>query len=71
MYYKEDLYSIETEYPPQVYDSVSTQITTTFLGRTHVYAETLTLNTASYGNGDYMLYSSTVYTGRNKYLCLD
>jgi hypothetical protein len=24
-----------------------------------------------YGNGDYILYSSTVYTGRAKYLCFD
>jgi hypothetical protein len=58
IFYKQNVYSIEKEYPPQIYDSVSTQTTTTFLGRTPVYTETLTLNTASYGNGDYILYSS-------------
>ena len=52
IYYKQNVYSIEKEYP-QIYDSVSTQTTTTFLGRSPVYTETLTLNTASYGNGDY------------------
>jgi len=65
IYYNQDVYSIDREYPPQIYDSVSTQTTTTFLGKT-VYTETLTLNTASYGNGNYQLYSSTVYTGRDR-----
>jgi hypothetical protein len=30
IYYKQNVYSIEKEYPPQIYDSVSTQTTTTF-----------------------------------------
>jgi hypothetical protein len=35
--------------------SVSTHKTTTILGKT-LYTETLTLNTESYGNGDYIYY---------------
>ncbi len=52
IYYMQNVYSIEKKYP-QIYDSVSTQTKTTFLGRAPGYTETLTLNTAYYGNGDY------------------
>ena len=34
IYYKQNVYTIEKEYPPQIYDSVGTQTTTTLLGKT-------------------------------------
>ena len=57
-------YVNETEklFPPKLYNSSTSEITTTFLGKT-VYYQTFTLNTTdiTYGSGVYEIYASTSY----------
>ncbi len=54
----------ERQYPPKAYTSISGEVPITFLGQS-VYTQTITLNTTgiTYGSGDYILYSSSVYVG--------
>jgi len=52
--------TIERQYPPKNFDSSTTETTTTFLGVTS-YTETLTINSFSYGVGNYIIYSSSTY----------
>jgi hypothetical protein len=54
--------SIERQYPPKAYTSSSANETTiTFLGKTNIIYDTITLNQIdiSYGSGEYLIYSST------------
>jgi hypothetical protein len=44
-----------------MYDSSTSEIATTFLDK-KVYTETTTLNTATYGNDCYILFSSKTYS---------
>ena len=60
----------ERQYPPKLYNSASVETTTTeILGKT-TYKQTLTLNTTgiSYGSGDYIIYSSSVFTSGDQSL---
>jgi hypothetical protein len=59
---KQDIYTAERQYPPKLYDSSIEETTTTFLNKT-VFTQTTTLNTAgiTYGSGDYIIYSSSVF----------
>jgi len=52
------------EYPPKLYDSVSSESTITFLGQSVIY-QNITINnyTNGYGIGNYNIYSSTKYSG--------
>ena len=61
--------SPERQYPEKIYDNSTTETTTTFLGKT-VYTETITLSSGTYGNGNYILYSSETYSvnSTRKYL---
>ena len=61
--------SPEKQYPPKAYNSASTETTTTFLGKTGVFYQTITLDSTgiTYGSGTYEIYSSTKYlTGYEK-----
>jgi len=54
--------SIERQYPPKAYTlSSANETTTTFLGKTNIIYDTITLNQIdiSYGSGEYLIYSST------------
>jgi len=54
----------ERQYPPKLYNSITAETTTTeILGKTS-YKQTFTLNTTgiTYGSGNYILYSSSVFT---------
>ena len=54
----------ERQYPPKLYNSITAETTTTeILGKT-TYKQTFSLNTTgiSYGNGDYIVYSSSIFT---------
>jgi len=54
----------ERQYPPKLYNSVSTESTTTEILNKTTYKQTITLDTTgiSYGSGNYIIYSSSVYT---------
>jgi hypothetical protein len=60
---KQDTYTPERQYPPKLYNSSNNETTMTFLSKT-VYTQTLTLNTdgITYGSGQYIIYSSSVFT---------
>ena len=53
--------SVERQYPPKSYTSSVNETPITFLGKTNVYFEIITLNQLdiSYGSGDYFIYSSS------------
>jgi hypothetical protein len=53
-------YSVQKQFPEKIYDSSTTETTTTFLGKS-VYTQTFTLTTGVYSNGVYTLYSSSSY----------
>jgi hypothetical protein len=57
-------YNSERQYPPKAYDSSTTETTTTEILNKTSYKQTITLNTTgiTYGSGDYILYSSSVFT---------
>jgi hypothetical protein len=58
------VFTEERQYPPKRFTSISGEVPITFLGQS-VYTQTITLNTIgiTYGSGDYILYSSSVYVG--------
>jgi len=60
--YIQDNYTQERQYPPKRYNSSTNETTTTLLNKT-VFTQTITLNTTeiTYGSGDYILYSSSVF----------
>ena len=66
-------YTPERRYPPKIYDSVSAETSTTFLGQS-VFTETLVINPVgvTHGSGTYELYSSSRYTvGTQKQFLFD
>ena len=58
-------YTNERQYPPKVYDSSTSETTTTFLSKT-IYFETIRINSYSYGYGTYNIYSSSAFGTLNK-----
>jgi hypothetical protein len=54
----------EREYPPKLYDSISTETTTNDILEKITYKQILTLNNSNitYGSGDYIIYSSSKLT---------
>ena len=63
------IYSIERQYPSKAYDSITSEITTTFLGKT-VYTRDFTLTTTNinYGSGVYTMYISSTYSASSPWL---
>jgi len=57
---------IEKQYPPRIYDISTTTTTPSIFGKTDVITETITLNNGEYGAGDYIIYSSSSTSGKNK-----
>ncbi len=65
------IYTPERQYPPKLYDGSSSETTTTEILNKTSYKQTITLNTTgiTYGSGDYIIYSSSVFnvTDQNFY----
>ena len=64
-------YSVR-QYPPIVYNTTSGETTAIFLNNKTVYKETISITSdLFYGNGDYIIYSSSTFTAYFKSLLFD
>ena len=60
LYARQDLFSVERQYPPKIFDTFTDQTLVTFLGQPS-YRETIFLDNLNitYGGGEYIIYTSS------------
>jgi hypothetical protein len=59
-------YTDERLYPPTMFDNYTDPVQRTFINQAYNFYETITLSTATYGNGLYEIWASTGYGLRHK-----
>ena len=64
-------YSIERKYPPIIFNNYTDPVNITFLNQSYTIHESIIISNASYGNGTYDIFSSSIVLNKYKRLIFD